>query len=62
MIVAIETTGAERTGLVVELSLRDRIRAGDPEAFAELFGAHAQAVYGHAATAGQTPQWQGPRL
>ncbi|MFK0152528.1 RNA polymerase sigma factor [Streptomyces sp. NPDC090493] len=42
-------TGAERTGLVVELSLRDRIRAGDPEAFAELFGAHARAVYGHAA-------------
>ncbi|MFF7472697.1 sigma-70 family RNA polymerase sigma factor [Streptomyces sp. NPDC008092] len=33
----------------MELSLRDRIRAGDPEAFAELFGAHAQAVYGHAA-------------
>ncbi|MEW2117392.1 RNA polymerase sigma factor [Streptomyces sp. NPDC005474] len=30
-------------------SLRDRIRAGDPEAFAELFGAHARAVYGHAA-------------
>ncbi|MFG3289502.1 RNA polymerase sigma factor [Streptomyces sp. NPDC048179] len=40
---------AERTGLVVELSLRERIRAGDPEAFAELFGAHARAVYGHAA-------------
>ncbi|MFE5367101.1 RNA polymerase sigma factor [Streptomyces mirabilis] len=33
----------------MELSLRDRIRAGDPEAFAELFGAHARAVYGHAA-------------
>lgn len=49
MIVATETTSAERTGLVVELSLRDRIRAGDPEAFAELFGAHARAVYGHAA-------------
>ncbi|WP_405976740.1 sigma-70 family RNA polymerase sigma factor [Streptomyces sp. NBC_00988] len=33
----------------MELSLRDRIRAGDPEAFAELFGAHARAVFGHAA-------------
>ncbi|MDX3752651.1 RNA polymerase sigma factor [Streptomyces sp. AK08-02] len=33
----------------MELSLRDRIRARDPEAFAELFGAHARAVYGHAA-------------
>ncbi|MGI5456447.1 RNA polymerase sigma factor [Streptomyces sp. CA-249302] len=33
----------------MELSLRERIRAGDPEAFAELFGAHARAVYGHAA-------------
>ncbi|QOV37704.1 RNA polymerase sigma factor [Streptomyces ferrugineus] len=30
-------------------SLRARIRAGDPEAFAELFSAHAQALYGHAA-------------
>ncbi|MDH6441243.1 RNA polymerase sigma factor (sigma-70 family) [Streptomyces sp. SAI-144] len=49
VIVATETTGAERTGLVVELSLRDRIRAGDTEAFAELFGAHARAVYSHAA-------------
>lgn len=49
MIVATGTRDAERTGLVVELSLRDRIRAGDPEAFAELFGAHARAVYGHAA-------------
>ncbi|MGW7405960.1 RNA polymerase sigma factor [Streptomyces sp. NPDC054833] len=33
----------------MELSLRERIRAGDPEAFAELFGAHARAVYSHAA-------------
>ncbi|MBD3009680.1 RNA polymerase sigma factor [Streptomyces sp. 5-10] len=33
----------------MELSLRDRIRAGDPAAFAELFGAHARAVYSHAA-------------
>ncbi|GAB2976703.1 hypothetical protein GCM10023080_046800 [Streptomyces pseudoechinosporeus] len=33
----------------MELSLRARIRAGDPEAFAELFGAHARAVYSHAA-------------
>jgi RNA polymerase sigma factor (sigma-70 family) len=49
VIAATGTPSAERTGLVVELSLRDRIRAGDPEAFAELFGAHARAVYGHAA-------------
>ncbi|NGO07050.1 RNA polymerase sigma factor [Streptomyces sp. HC44] len=33
----------------MELSLRARIRAGDPQAFAELFGAHARAVYSHAA-------------
>ncbi|AEM86941.1 RNA polymerase sigma factor [Streptomyces violaceusniger] len=33
----------------MELSLRDRIRAGDQAAFAELFGAHARAVYSHAA-------------
>ncbi|WP_328774147.1 RNA polymerase sigma factor [Streptomyces sp. NBC_00286] len=33
----------------MELSLRARIRAGDPDAFAELFGAHARAVYSHAA-------------
>ncbi|MER7374581.1 RNA polymerase sigma factor [Streptomyces lanatus] len=33
----------------MDLSLRARIRAGDPEAFAELFSAHAQALYGHAA-------------
>ncbi|WP_033322006.1 RNA polymerase sigma factor [Streptomyces yerevanensis] len=33
----------------MELSLRARIRAGDTEAFAELFGAHARAVYSHAA-------------
>ncbi|MER7688830.1 RNA polymerase sigma factor [Streptomyces sp. NPDC097610] len=31
----------------MELSLRARIRAGDPEAFAELFGVHARAVYTH---------------
>ncbi|MCF0082721.1 RNA polymerase sigma factor [Streptomyces lomondensis] len=33
----------------MDLSLRARIRAGDPQAFAQLFRAHAQAVYGHAA-------------
>ncbi|MFC8666847.1 RNA polymerase sigma factor [Streptomyces sp. NPDC057199] len=33
----------------MELSLRARIRAGDPEAFAELFTAHARAVYSYAA-------------
>ncbi|MFJ7077694.1 RNA polymerase sigma factor [Streptomyces sp. NPDC098781] len=33
----------------MELSLRDRIRAGDPEAFTALFAAQAQAIYGHAA-------------
>ncbi len=43
------TPVAVRTGVDVELSLRARIRAGDPEAFAELFAAHAQALYGHAA-------------
>ncbi|RSO02701.1 hypothetical protein DMH26_13170 [Streptomyces sp. WAC 05379] len=35
-------------GRGVDLSPRARIRAGDPEAFAELFVAHAQALYGHA--------------
>ncbi|MGW0708634.1 RNA polymerase sigma factor [Streptomyces sp. NPDC002643] len=33
----------------MELSLRARIRAGDPEAFAQLFRAHASVVYSHAA-------------
>ncbi|MER7403852.1 RNA polymerase sigma factor [Streptomyces sp. NPDC000070] len=33
----------------MDFSLRARIRAGDPEAFAELFAAHAQALYAHAA-------------
>ncbi|UUU31664.1 RNA polymerase sigma factor [Streptomyces sp. CA-210063] len=33
----------------MELSLRARIRDGDPEAFSRLFREHAQAVYGHAA-------------
>ncbi len=33
----------------MELSLRARIRAGDPEAFAALFTAHARAVYRHVA-------------
>lgn len=46
---ATETVGVDRTGLVVELSLRARIRAGDPEAFTELFTAHARAVYSHTA-------------
>ncbi|NUS87642.1 MAG: RNA polymerase sigma factor, partial [Streptomyces sp.] len=32
----------------MELSLRPRIRAGDPQAFACLFEDHAHAVYGHA--------------
>lgn len=43
------TPPGERTDRTVDLSLRARIRAGDPEAFAELFTAHAQALYGHAA-------------
>lgn len=38
-----------RTGRSVNLSLRARIRAGDQQAFVELFHAHAQALYGHAA-------------
>ncbi|WP_216591293.1 RNA polymerase sigma factor [Streptomyces brasiliscabiei] len=33
----------------MELSLRARVRDGDPEAFGRLFREHAQAVYGHAA-------------
>ncbi|MGW2447878.1 RNA polymerase sigma factor [Streptomyces sp. NPDC001675] len=33
----------------MEHSLRARIRAGDAQAFAQLFREHAQAVYGHAA-------------
>ncbi|WP_447037267.1 RNA polymerase sigma factor [Streptomyces sp. DSM 118878] len=33
----------------MEPSLRDQIRAGDPDAFGELFDAHARAVYSHAA-------------
>lgn len=43
------TVGAGRTGEGVELSLRARVRDGDPEAFSRLFREHAQAVYGHAA-------------
>lgn len=42
------TAGAGRTGEDVELSLRARVRNGDPEAFSRLFREHAQAVYGHA--------------
>lgn len=41
--------GAGRTEVSVEISLRARIRAGDPQAFAQLFRAHAPAVYSHAA-------------
>lgn len=33
----------------MELSLRARVRAGDPQAFTQLFRAHARAVYSHAA-------------
>jgi RNA polymerase sigma-70 factor (ECF subfamily) len=33
----------------VDLSLRARIRAGHPQAFAHLYDEHAQAVYSHAA-------------
>jgi RNA polymerase sigma-70 factor (ECF subfamily) len=33
----------------VDLSLRARVRAGDAQAFAQLFREHAQAVHGHAA-------------
>jgi RNA polymerase sigma factor (sigma-70 family) len=32
----------------MELSLRDRVREGDPEAFGLLFDEHARAVYNHA--------------
>lgn len=39
----------------VELSLRSRVRAGDPDAFAALFGHYAPAVYRYAA--GLTGNW-----
>jgi RNA polymerase sigma-70 factor (ECF subfamily) len=32
----------------MELSLRERVRQGDPEAFGVLFDEHARAVYNHA--------------
>jgi RNA polymerase sigma factor (sigma-70 family) len=41
--------------LDVEPSLRSRVRAGDPDAFAVLFDDHAQAVYRYAA--GLTGNW-----
>ena len=34
--------------MVMESSLRARVRAGDPGAFAELFDAYARSVYNHA--------------
>ncbi|MFG3323581.1 RNA polymerase sigma factor [Streptomyces sp. NPDC048171] len=43
-----ETPDGERTGTGVELSLRTRIRAGDPQAFSQLFREHAGAVSSHA--------------
>lgn len=43
-----ETLSDRWTGTGVEHSLRTRIRAGDAQAFAELFQEHAQAVYGYA--------------
>jgi RNA polymerase sigma factor (sigma-70 family) len=39
----------------VELSVRSRVRAGEPDAFAALFDEHAQAVYRYAA--GLTGNW-----
>ncbi len=43
-----ELAPADRTGQVVELSLRTRVRAGDKDAFGLLFEEHARAVYNHA--------------
>lgn len=37
-----------RTGLNMDLGMRARVRAGDPEAFGELFDGFARAVYNHA--------------
>jgi RNA polymerase sigma factor (sigma-70 family) len=42
------TRGSERTVSSVTAILRARIRAGDTDAFAEVFDEHAQAVYRHA--------------
>lgn len=42
------TAGGLRTGTSVDHSLRARIRAGDEQAFSQLFREHAQAVYGYA--------------
>ena len=39
---------ALRTGKGVEISLRARVRAGDPDAFGQLFDEHASVVHRHA--------------
>ncbi|MFI9824366.1 RNA polymerase sigma factor [Streptomyces sp. NPDC052013] len=39
---------AGRTGLCVDISLRARVRAGDPAAFGQIFDAYARVVYRHA--------------
>jgi RNA polymerase sigma-70 factor (ECF subfamily) len=41
-------SGRDRTGTGVERSVRDRLRAGDPAAFGQIFDDHAEAVYRHA--------------
>jgi RNA polymerase sigma factor (sigma-70 family) len=46
---------ASGQNMSVEPSLRARVRAGDPDAFAELFDKHAPAVYRYAA--GLTGNW-----
>jgi RNA polymerase sigma factor (sigma-70 family) len=52
-----EMNGSVASGqnMSVEPSLRARVRAGDPDAFAELFDKHAPAVYRYAA--GLTGNW-----
>ena len=42
------TCSVHRTGRSVEISLRARVRAGDPDAFRQLFDEHASVVYRHA--------------
>lgn len=39
---------SQRTGRSVEISLRARVRAGDPDAFRQLFDEHASVVHRHA--------------
>lgn len=44
----------------METNLRKRIRAGDHDAFGELFGAYARSVCNHASVAAVTVSTRGP--